>query len=68
MAETRIEGDKLCKFHEQDWNYIARIKEYYGFHEDIQAIRFALHYTVAVEPNRAADLLKKLSKKSKKTT
>lgn len=34
---------KLCKFRESDVEHIDMIMRRYGFHEEMAAIRFALH-------------------------
>jgi hypothetical protein len=53
MPETTIKP-KLCKFRESDMTDIEIIKKSHGFHEDMTAIRFALHLAavLAVQPIR----------------
>ena len=51
---------KLCKFREADVRHIEMIQLRYGFHEEMAAIRFALH-SVAAE----IDLPKRKSRKPK---
>ena len=55
---------KLCKFREVDVANIETVKSKHGFHEDMTAIRYALHLAAVAPPGGLEPRI--ISKKSKK--